>query len=387
MNTHTNQNTEETINQEVKDLYRALNESSIVAITDVKGTITFVNDKFCEISKYSREELLGQNHRILKSGYHTLEFYQDLWQTISSGKVWKGEIKNRAKDGTYYWVLTTIIPFLNEKGKPRQYVAIRTDITELKRIQEELIKMELEKARRLQLEAQEEAHKKSKFLDIAAHELRTPITVLSLLVQTAEKKLAKGFPLSDDVFSRLKGPVLRLNNLVTDLLDMSRIERGLVALNRASVDMISLIDECLSEFKVLAPDRQFAFKTSAEKLSLCIDPLRINQVLTNFIDNAIKYTKDGVIEVEVAQDNDLIRVSVKDQGPGIPKAEQKKLFIAFTRGSSAETTQSSGLGLGLSVCKGIINLHGGTIGVFSDEKKGSVFYFELPLNQNGSSHC
>jgi two-component system, NarL family, sensor histidine kinase NreB len=127
--------------RQLADIKIALDESSIVAVTDHRGIIRYVNDKFCEISKYSRSELIGNDHRILNSGYHSKAYIRDMWRTISSGKVWHGEFRNRAKDGSLYWVKTTIVPFLDENGRPYQYLAIRNEVTALKKAEEEIKRM------------------------------------------------------------------------------------------------------------------------------------------------------------------------------------------------------------------------------------------------------
>src|SRR5687767_14044128 len=156
----------------------ALDQAAIVAATDHRGIITYVNDKFCEISRYSRDELIGHDHRIVNSGYHSKEFMRELWRTISQGSVWRGEIRNRAKDGSFYWVDTTIVPFLDGNGKPRQYLAIRYDIS-------------ARKAAEAQLREQAALAQLGQLAAVVAHEVRNPLAGLRASLQVIYRRVAE----------------------------------------------------------------------------------------------------------------------------------------------------------------------------------------------------
>ncbi|MEH7745556.1 PAS domain S-box protein, partial [Neobacillus drentensis] len=196
----------ETIKENI-DIKFALDQSSIVAFTDAKGVITSVNEKFCEISKYNREEILGRDHNILNSGFHSKEFFKDLWKTIGSGKVWKGEIRNKAKDGTYYWVDTTIVPFLNDQGKPYQYLAIRNDITERKKTEEVL-------------------HRQDKLAAVGqlaagvAHEIRNPLTSMKGYAEFLQ--LDEKDPERIEFLSIILDEIERVNTIVEDFMVLAK---------------------------------------------------------------------------------------------------------------------------------------------------------------------
>ena len=222
--------------QELAGNLRAL--ANFKAALDARGTITYVNDKFCAISRYAREELIGQDHRIVNSGHHPKTFIRELWQTITSGRVWKGELKNRAKDGTFYWVDTSIVPFLDEHGKPAQYIAIRADITGRKSVEEQIVQINAElRAHAAQLEA---ANKElESFAYSVSHDLRAPLRgmdgfSLALLEDYAGQLDATG----QDYLRRVRAGAQRMGRLIDDLLDLSRVTRTEMALDR--VDLTAL---------------------------------------------------------------------------------------------------------------------------------------------------
>ncbi|MFA6238047.1 MAG: HAMP domain-containing sensor histidine kinase [Bacteriovorax sp.] len=231
----------------------------------------------------------------------------------------------------------------------------------------------------LKEEAESVAASKIKFLDIAAHELRNPIASISLLLRVAEKQIEKAETLDADILARLRLPVDRLVRLVVDLLDMSKLERGQLSLVPVKTDMGSLISQCVEDFRMQAPNRNFVIFKPDLPIEMDVDPLRIHQVLANFLDNAVKYSIEGAIDISLAVMPSAVRVSVTDRGPGIPEEKKQSLFTIFSRGNLDSTDHDGGLGLGLSICKGIIDLHNGSIGVESEAGKGSTFYFELPI--------
>jgi PAS domain S-box-containing protein len=192
----------------------ALDQAAIVAITDHRGVIVYVNDKFCEISKYSRDELIGQDHRIINSGHHPKEFIRDLWVTIANGRVWRGELRNRAKDGSIYWVDTTIVPLVNEEGKPRQYLAIRSDITSRKAMEQQLA----DQAALAQL---------GQLAAVVAHEVRNPLAGVKGTLQVLRSRPAVD-PEDRKIIEAMIARLDVLNDKVSDILRFARPQAPVV---------------------------------------------------------------------------------------------------------------------------------------------------------------
>jgi PAS domain S-box-containing protein len=364
--------------KEVSDYKYALDESSIIAITDQKGTIKHVNNNFCKISKYSAEELIGQDHRIINSGFHPKEYIKDLWVTIAHGKIWRGELKNKAKDESIYWVDTTIVPFLNENGKPYQYVAIRSDITERKEAEEKLLLLNAELEDRVEQRTHqlEMVNKELEaFSYSVSHDLRSPLRAVNGYAKILEEDY---FKVLDEEGQRLLKTVQynakKMGVLIDDLLSFSRLGRKDV--KKSLVNMTELTRKVIFD---LQRDLSHKAKIILRELHPALaDHSLITQVMTNLISNAIKYSsKKEKPEIKISSEkkgNDIV-YTVSDNGTGFDMQYAHKLFGVFQR---LHSDDFEGTGVGLAIVHRIIVRHGGSIWAESKIEKGATFYFSLP---------
>ena len=373
-----------TLNSINRDLFKALRElenqqfaldqHAIVSITNINGTIIYVNNKLCEISGYTRAELIGKDHSILNSGFHDREFFQELWSTIKQGKVWQGEICNRKKNGDVYWVTMTIVPFIDEQSRPYQYVSINSDITARKFIERDLLA-----ARDLAINA---SQAKSDFLSKISHELRTPLNAVlgfsQLLESSRERNLTE---MQLQYISEIHNAGNHLLHLINEVLDLSRIEANQLHTESINIQLAPFLNECIALILPIAKQKFIEIFTpyrNNEDLFVLADPLRLKQVMVNLLTNAVKYNKlSGTIKIySREQDSGLIVIEVTDSGDGISDEHLETIFQPFTR--LPQHRKEEGVGIGLALSKRLTELMGGRIGVRSSIGKETTFWIEIP---------
>ncbi len=352
-------------NPSVKDfkaMLSALNETALVSIADIKGDITFANEKFVEVSKYSLDELIGQNHRLLKSGDQPDEMFVNLWKTISSGKNWRGEIKNKAKDGSYYWVDTSIAPILNDKGRPERYIAVRFLITDKKEFEQE---------------NQEQEEKRREFISMISHQLRTPITsarwILQMIQETSPTEGVQ------DAFHKIDN----LNNIIGTLLFFVENENvlGKVQGQKKEVDLTEIVSSQLSLFEAKIKTKKIIMLNKIPaSIFVSADEVLLNRVVYSLIENAVIYNKDhGEIEITAEKSHEHIVLKIRDTGYGIPDKEQEKIFTKYFRATNASLGANEGSGLSLYIAHQIMQIFGGSISFRSKENEGTTFHLQFSL--------
>jgi len=359
--------------QECLDFRIAIDRSALAVRTDSKGIINYVSDRVCSISKYARAELLGCHFGVLHSEYKSSEliilFDNILRSILTNGEVWEGEIKNQAKDGTDYWVQGVIVPFLDFKGKPEQYLAIGFDITQHKAVEAALA--EVNRA-------------KDEFLAIASHELRSPLSAILGWVQ-----LVRSRKLNEAITNRALEIIERnanlLNQQIDNLLDLSRLLRGQVRLNIGRVHLPSVIESAIDILRPAADAKNIRIETSFDSAVSYIlgDAEHLHQVVWNLLSNAIKFTPAsvaGIVKIAIESTPSSVLIRVSDSGYGIDAKFLPHIFDYFRPADSWNTKEQHRLGLGLSIVRQLVELHGGTISAMSPGiGEGSTFVVQLPI--------
>ncbi len=359
---------------------RALDQHGLVVISDNAGVISYVNDRMCEVSGFAREELVGRTHAVMNSGYHSSEFFADLWQTISSGHVWHGEIRNRTKFGKPLWLDTTIVPFFDAEGAPEQYISIQTDISERRAAEERITMLNRELAaggERL-LEANRELES---FAYSVSHDLRAPLRHIHGYLDMLRRATAGQLPERADRYIRTASDAaVQMGQLIDDLLAFSRM--GQAEMRFESVDLGLLVDEVRAGLQGQSEGRDIRW-TIDELPRVRGDSSLLRQVLVNLLSNAVKYTsKREVAEIRIrclASEPGKVTIAVEDNGAGFDMAYAHKLFGVFQRPHHAE--EFEGTGIGLAIVRRILSRHGGRVWVEATPDVGATFTFTLPADR------
>ncbi len=335
---------------------------------------------FCEVSGYTEEELIGHNHSIITSGYHNDDFWKDLWETVTKGKTWRGEVCNKTKSGSIFWVDTVINPIYDKAGAITQYLAIRNLITEKKEAEIHLAKAKDQAEASLRV--------KRRFLANISHEIRTPLHAImgvgEQIMQTmTETKHKEQMQLVNDSAKVLL-------NIINDILDVSRMEEGKMKLEHVAFDLKHMVSSVYQLLQAYAKEKnlqyELIFDPELDKI-VYGDPVRLRQVLINILGNAIKFTEKGsvrlICKVAGSSDENLhISFLCEDTGIGISEDMKKRLFQDFSQEDESFQRKFGGSGLGLTITHELIKMMGGMIEIESEKHKGTKVFVNIPVEIN-----
>ena len=362
--------------KQIRVLSQAIASSPVsVIITDIKGDIEYVNPKFTHVSGYTLEEMAGKKPSLLKSGKTSQAVYDDLWNTISGGDDWVGEIQNKKKSGELFWERVLISPVVNEEDVITHFIALKEDISERKQTETELINAKLK--------AEEADRLKTAFLANMSHEIRTPMNAIVGFSEILRTSDVSG-PEKEEYFNIINNSCNTLSNLIDDIIDLAKIEAGQTKIAEDICKPYQVMKELQVYFEEEANKSGKPVKVILEaeidtELIIKADEFRLRQILSNLLGNAIKFTHKGFIHWGCAvQKHNFLRFYVKDTGIGIPIENLEVIFDRFRQMDGSSVRKYGGTGLGLTVSKSLVELMGGKIWAESQEGRGSEFFFTLP---------
>ncbi|PHS22598.1 MAG: hypothetical protein COA84_12540 [Robiginitomaculum sp.] len=366
-------------------IHCAADQHSIVATTDVNGIVTYVNDNFVKLSGYSREELIGQTHAIVNSSFHPPEFFEKMWQHILEGKSWSGIIQNKAKNGTLYWVDTTITPVQNSNGDITSFTSIRTDVSKLVK------ETELRKKETIKAQAANKA--KSTFLSMMSHEIRTPMNGIIGMTQAV---LASDLSIAQYKDMKvIEQSSQNLMSILNNILEISKIEAGKMTLETRSFALNDMVQHVINLWRPTISKKGLEFQTVFNgdlAQSVIGDEARISQILSNLISNACKFTDTGHIKFSISSKKEnqkvVLEFRVEDTGPGIDLIDVAKIFKPFVQEDQSISRKFGGIGLGLPICLEFTHMMGGTLKYDSSYEDGAAFNVKLLFEKaTTSSQC
>lgn len=363
--------------KKLSDVMFALDQAVILLIADDDGTVTHVNDHFCSLSKYTREELIGTKQGITDPKIHSQEFIANILDCCKKGDVWRGDIQHRAADGSSYWLHQTIVPMSSTLGMPNQLLAICADITERKRAETELLSAKQQ--------AEDNSLAKSTFLAKMSHELRTPLNaILGYSELQQEDFIDQGLDVFAEDSKKIHAAGKHLLALINDILDLSKIEAGKMDLFVETFSISQMLEEVCSTIAPLikSKENEFNFSCDSEIGEMTGDLIKTKQILINLLSNSSKFTSKGSITLKAQmidqEGTEYTQFTVSDTGIGIPEDKIKSIFEAFQQADGSTTRKYGGTGLGLAITERFCSMLGGKIEVFSQEGEGSSFVVTLP---------
>ena len=354
---------------ELLKINKTLDDLVVFSKIDRKGHISYVSTALEKLSGFSRDELIGKDYTLLAHEDMNETVFNDLWAKVLSKKTWEGEIRNRRKDNSAYWVKTTVVPDLDKDAEIIGFSAYTEDISDHKALKEEKEK------------TQNALEFKSQFLSNMSHEIRTPLNgIIGFSYMALKTNLDAR---QKDIMNKIRSTSNILLGVINDILDISKIEAGKMDIEKIAFNLRDLVENLEGIFSEMANKKGISLITTYEGIAnfnFSGDERRISQILINLLNNAIKFTHRGVIDLRIKDiGNGLIQFEVQDTGIGLKEKEIKTLFKEFMQADMSTSRHYGGTGLGLSISKKLVEMMGGKISVASDFGVGSTFTFELPL--------